>query len=61
MVLDSFNVVYVLYFSTRVRRIGLHTRATMSKAVLVLEDGSEYEGISFGADISVPGEVGKKI
>ena len=31
----------------------------MAKATLILEDGCEYEGLSFGSDISVPGEVGK--
>ena len=31
----------------------------MLKASLVLEDGTVYEGTSFGAEISVPGEVGK--
>jgi len=30
----------------------------MPKAKLILEDGNTYEGFSFGAELSVPGEVG---
>ena len=32
----------------------------MTKTSLILEDGTVYEGSCFGAENSVPGEVGKK-
>lgn len=31
------------------------------KAVLILEDGSMFEGFSFGADKSIGGEIGRLI
>ena len=31
------------------------------KATLILEDGTKFEGFSFGADKSVGGEIGMKI
>jgi carbamoylphosphate synthase small subunit len=32
----------------------------MTKTSLILEDGTVYEGNCFGAENSVPGEVGKE-
>ena len=32
---------------------------TKKRAKLILEDGTEFEGYSFGADVSVGGEVGE--
>ena len=36
----------------------MSARGKESRGYLVLEDGSRYSGISFGANKSVPGEVG---
>ena len=33
----------------------------MKKATVVLENGDTYDGFSFGAELSVPGEVGRCI
>ena len=36
-------------------------KETRKKATLILEDGTKFEGFSFGADKSVGGEIGMKI
>ena len=46
------------------RRMCLHCpdqKETRKKATLILEDGTKFEGFSFGADKSVGGEIGMKI
>lgn len=37
------------------------TSLAMKKATLVLENDDTHEGYSFGAELSVPGEVGKHL
>ena len=34
-------------------------KGTRKKATLILEDGSKFDGFSFGADKSVGGEIGE--